>query len=409
MTYAPQAWHDLPSTDTPLSAARLSYMEAGIAAAALSVGAPSNVVENVALYAYGNSYLYPTGNAQVIYFDRLKRRLNPATALNFGNSGMLAADACSHAYGTFTALHEAGTAAGTWTPAAFVGGVVVLDLVRNDAGLDGTTTSGGTTAKSRAGFTNALDALIRLIRASVKTEDTAAGWTYTGTWTADAGNNTLSNNTAHHTSTPGDKATITMTGTDFDLIILGFDASGAGLTGAAYTVKVDGVTFTTGTANDQTRKTGHTPPNTGYSQLAVPLRGLTSASHTIEVSHTGTAGTYLYVDALLTAGTTPPTVIIPKCPQLTTAGYSAAYPGVGAGWTTDQVYNSLIDTVVARFPNDQSVVAWDPNANGWNPSTMIGNTDGFQVHLNDVGNGFYADGLMGVLNTLTARNGLVRL
>ena len=32
MNYSPQTWHDLPATDTPISAARLGYMESGIAA-----------------------------------------------------------------------------------------------------------------------------------------------------------------------------------------------------------------------------------------------------------------------------------------------------------------------------------------------------------------------------------------
>lgn len=39
MTYAPQTWHDLPTTDTPIIAARLGYMENGIAAATAAAAA----------------------------------------------------------------------------------------------------------------------------------------------------------------------------------------------------------------------------------------------------------------------------------------------------------------------------------------------------------------------------------
>ena len=93
----------------------------------------------------------------------------------------------------------------------------------------------------------------------------------------------------------------------------------------------------------------------------------------------------------------------------TSTGYSTSYPGVGASTTIDDIYNGIIDTVVARFPSDNSIKVIDPNAAGWDPTTMIGNTDGFHIHKNDKGERFYCDMYMAVINALQPREGLVKI
>jgi hypothetical protein len=382
----------------------------------------SSIVSGLPLFAYGNSYLGNNTNAVQYYFDRIKAQMQPQFWFNAGNNGMLAADACSFAYGTFTAVRQGSlayaaagaTGSGTFIPSTLVGGVVILDTLRNDSGLDGTTTSGGTTAKSRAGATNAFDAMIRLFRCGTKVENNAgAGVVRTGSWTTSA-STSCSSGSVSYTTTPGDNVVYTVTLTvaaRVSLIVLAIDNAANGTSGATFTTKVDSNSAVAGTTSDQMRKTAHTPPNNAFCQMAVDLGTLAVGTHTVTLTHTGTSGQQLFDDCLLVETATPPTILINKIAQLSPSGYTltATYAAANASWATDQIYNSIIDTVVARFPSDSSIVTWDPNANGWNYSTYIGNTDGLMVHMNDAGNAFYANGDIGVLNTLAARAGLVRL
>lgn len=373
--------------------------------------APSGALEGVSLWGFGNSYLWQNFSpsfCQRRYFDRISSQIRSGSANNGGISGFMAPDVANYMHGTFTATTNHGTATGTWTPAATTRGVVILDLVRNDAGWDGV----GTT-KTRAGFVNALDSIIRLVRSQSLLQDTNGAFVYTGTWTAQTGNTGIPGTTAHHTVTPGDKVTITTpVGTDFDLVSLGFDVSA----GAAFTVTVDGVDITATlaaagyptTANNQCLSTKFWVPANNWVPLSIPLRGLSNAAHTVVLTHAGAASSILYACRLLTPSPTPPSVIIIKANQLGSFGYNTTYAGNGS-FATDQIYNGLIDSVVARFPSDGSIVTFDPNAYGWNPSTMICSGDAQQLHHNDLGAACYAGGAMAVLNALPMRNGLVVL
>lgn len=394
-------------------------------------GGVSPVIEGRQLFAYGNSQCAYTANADLIYFDRVKARMrmpgNSAAGqgywANFGIGGSLVSDMCAYAYGTatiarqYTLAYSSITAVGggTWANAARLNGIVLLDTIGNDAGLDGFTASGGTTAKSRASYTNGLDALIRLLRATSRTEDTAftlsAGWNTVASTSASAGG-------LKWTSTVGATATIaSIFGTDFDLIVMGLDDAALGQVACqAVEVRVDGALVATVDLRSQHRKTTYTGHpaigQAGFCQYAIPLRGLSAANHSIEVKHNGAAGQILYLDCLLVASATPPTLILLKKQQFGAAGYAtfnAIANNAGASWATDQVYNGLLDTVVARFPNDGSIQVIDPNIYGWNAATMIGNIDGASVHLNDRGNAYYADLIMDRLNALPYRDGLGRL
>lgn len=368
---------------------------------------PSTVVEGLTMYAYGHSYLAVSASiAQRRYFERLSSRLRSGAAFNSGGSGWLCHDAAAYAHGTLTAnVARGNNLAGTWTPAPLVGGFVILDVARNDAGWDGIAST-----KHRAGFVNALDALIRLIRSGSGLQDTNAAFVYDATgWTAQSATN-FSGGTAHYTTTPGKKVTITTpVGTDFDLMTVGFDSV---VTGAAFTVTVDGVNIMSSLAvagYPTTTKNQVAQDHVTTSQwtpMAIPLRGLSNQAHTVVLTHAGNSGEYLYANRLLTPTSTPPTIIIPKIARLPSAGY-AAYTGASASWTTDQIYNGLIDQVVARFPSDQTVITWDPNANGWDYTTMIASTDGQSLHPNDLGMACYADGIISILNALPARKGLI--
>lgn len=390
----------------------------------------SDTAHNISMWEYGNSYASYTICSASTYYDRLIQKVQSPLHGNWGVPSMLSADICSYMYGTFTAsvqfasaiASSRSTGAGTWTQSATASlgtnGVVILETIRNDAGLDAVTTSGGTTAKSRAGYVNAIDAMIRLIRAKSRVENNDAAWTYTAGWANAAGFPGLSGGNRQATTTANSTGTITIGG-DCDLILVGIDDSALGVTGSAFQVRIDGVLFASGTTSNQTRKTQFTSGltaggNYGFGQLAVPIRGLSAGSHTLEVKHTGSAGHLLMLDCLLAPrdGTPypPPTIIIPKNPEFSAAGYASyvALGGTTASRAVDLIYNGLLDGVIANFPAGE-VIAWDPMEHGFNAAIHIGNKDGASVHLNDTGTAFYANGLFDLINGLPPRDGLIRL
>jgi hypothetical protein len=386
---------------------------------------PSATVEGDLLFWYGNSYGCYTTNAEVVYTDRLRGRIIPWLYGNYSVTGSLAADVCAYAYGTITSVHQGAatsshttsTTSSSFGSSTFLGGFVGLDIVRNDAGLDGTTALTGTTAKSRAGFSNHLHALVSLFRSASRVENNAgSGVTRVGTWTSSASTSSSGGNISS-TATSGDHVTYVITvptgGAPVQWVTLALDDGALSQNGSTFSITVDGGTAITGTISNQSRKSGHTP-NNGFGQMAVDLGTLAAGSHTIVVTNTGTTGEYLYDDCIMISTLTPPTVILMKAAQLTPTGYLNGYPTGSASYVTDKIYNALVDTEVAKY-TDGSVISIDPNAyvhpiyGSWDNTSMIGDTDGLSVHLNDKGNRFYADMIMASLNALTPRSGLVRL
>ncbi len=388
-------------------------------------GTSAGIADQLALRAYGNSYLAGTGNALSIYFNRARRILQSKSWDNRGVSGYLVNDVNWVAYDNISDIHQgtladeelAVTGPMTQTPAVFQGGMFLLDTIRNDAGHDGQTVNSGSTAKSRAGAKIGLDALIRLIRAGSYKLATDASYTYSGTWLANAALPGVLGHSVKYTQTNGASVSIAFTGTDFDLVLLGLDDAALGVVGSTFSITVDGASQDSAlaaagypnTCSNQMRRTKAAGP-VKYGPMVIPLHGLSAGAHTIVVTHTGTTGQALYVNGHLVPSPTPPTVIVSKVNYLGSAGYATyvALGGAGAATSVDDVYNGIIDTVLARFPSDGSIQVIDPNALGFNPATMIGNTDGLNVHLNDTGNHFYAMNLVNKIRNLSARNGLTR-
>lgn len=385
---------------------------------------PTDTLEGLPLTIYGNSYAWMAQNppmSQRRYFDRVANRMRdylvstamppaPGTAINNGVNGYLMEDTANFAAATYTAQTNHGTVAATWVPGLLNGGVVIIEGGRNSAGWDAFTSP----AKSRLGFTNALDALIRNIRAQTILQDTNAAWTYTGTWTNQA-NVTFPGGNRHFSTTVGDHADCAFnlaSAQDCSVILIGFDSTSN--VGSAFTVLLDSVDITASlaaagyptTSQNQCCQTKMVAAPIQWVPIAIPLGKLAAGAHTVRITQAGTAGQLLMGFQLLQTSPSPPTIVVNKIAQVGPTGYSA-YVGAAASWATDQIYNGLIDTVVARFPNDQSVLKFDPNANGWNYPTMIYSGDGQQLHPNDLGSACYADGLIALLDGLPSRSGLV--
>lgn len=401
-----------------------------------AAGYVSDVLESLPWWMYGTSYGVPDpATAQARTIDRLVRRarggVNPGQRVvgipptfdtNRSVNSILADDACGYAFGTETVVNAGSRstpAAGTWVSGNNVGGIVFLDLLRNSAGFDGTTTNSGTTAKSRQGASNAIDSMIALNQSQSRQEDPASGSVvYSGSWTHQTAQTQRSGANQSFTTAVGASVTITTpVGTDFDLILIGLDDAVIGFAGAAFTVTVDGVSqvaragfpFTCSNQLRYTQAAGNAIPSSA-SQMRVPLRGLSSQAHTVVLTHAGSAGQALFFDCLLRKSATPPLVFVMKVPQLTATGYAAyvAAGGTGASYAVDQVYNGLVDTVLSSYSASE-VISFDPNSTSnpfglWTPSTMLA-ADG--IHPNDAGCAYCADNIMPILNALPARAGLV--
>jgi len=374
---------------------------------------PNDTISQAPLGVIGNSYgAINRTIAKQRYPERLARRIRGS----FGNScvsGMLVHDIASFIYGSFTKATGGSPSTpvvGTQNPSPATYGAFIVEGVRNDAGWDGGTASGNTTTKARAGFVAGLKAIIALLQASIWKQDTDASFVYAGTWTTQTGNVYYKGGTVHNTTVPGSTCTITTPvlptgGGDVDVVLQAWD-SGFGVSGAAYTVTVDGVAqpALTGTTNDAVACS--VSQSTIGSQVTIPVHGLTAGAHTIVVTHAGSGSTQnLTINGLLVRSPNPVQVVIPKAARLGTAGY-AAYTGAGASWATDQIYNGLIDTVCALYA-DGSVSTFDPNAAGWDPTTGISSADPQSLHPGDFGSDLYADGLMAHLNGLAPRIGLL--
>lgn len=376
-------------------------------------------LEGLPISVYGDSGGYvgltvPSGGTvypycSVNYTDRIQRRLgNPAGVPGNNNSvvGAQANEVAMYACSTQTGASRKGTAvAGTWTPSALPTGVVLVGCVANDV----IHYAGGSGAKGIAGCQNGLDGIVRILQAQSVLQDTNAAFSYTGTWTSQA-SSALPGGNSHYTSTNGNHVTVTTpTGTDFDLMLLGWDdpATGAG-TFATFTVTVDGgavsnFSWNPGTTSLQAKVGASIGAGFTSVPLCVPLRGLSNTTHSVVVTHNDTTGRFLYVSQLLTHSPTPPTIVFLKWIYPGAAGLSAA------GITTAQIdqFNGYIDTVAARF-TDGSVLVADPLHNGWNSGTMISSQDPNHIHPNDLGMKCWADTIMRLLaQQQPPRHGLI--
>jgi hypothetical protein len=173
----------------------------------------------------------------------------------------------------------------------------------------------------------------------------------------------------------------------------------------------------TGTTADQHRYTaigGGMQIGLCFGQLAVDLGVLSAGMWKVTITNTGATGKVLLDDCLLVESLTPMTCMVMKEVPLP-AGYYATATAVtnNASEARRLVYNGLIDTELALWPNDKTVLVLDVAAdtvNGtFDNSLHISQQDGAFAHFNDAGERLVTDKIMGVLNALPARNGLCRI
>lgn len=287
----------------------------------------------------------------------------------------------------------------TWPTGTF--GLVSLMGGQNDIG------TGHSTPQGIASFKHNLRAFLSLIRAGSRIEQTAGafGGVWSGavqgpTWeqVADGSESATSGGSFGYTNNPGDTWTATFTGTDATLMLIGFIDS----SGADFTVTVDGTPAASGSLANQATNTLNA--FAGWGCYPVQLRGLSSGTHTVVVTHAGGAGggiKTLALDCLLPWSATPPTVLVMKETTCTPTGYARyTAPPTDADVAT---FNGYMDAIVAEFPADGSIVVADPVADGWTPATMTC-PDG--QHPNDRGHAHLAASALRALAGAGYRRGL---
>lgn len=175
-----------------------------------------------------------------------------------------------------------------------------------------------------------------------------------------------------------------------------------GTGGATYSITVDGGAPVTGTTSDEHR---FGALDNCFAPKVVTLGPLAAGAHTIEI--TCTVGSKLLVDdGFLVESLTPPTVLVMKEVELP-AAYYALLPTYGASYAKTQLYNGFIDSELALWPNDESVITMDITAYGYDKALHISAADGAYAHFNDAGERLAANAILKRLNQLASRVGLI--
>lgn len=248
----------------------------------LALGDSYGVVQTVAGVDYTASDLFPAQLATAL----------GATLTNGHVNSYMAMDVA-------TIINNVSGAGGAWTAGNF--GMVTIHVGGNDFKLVGT--PGGL-----AEYVNGIQTILGLMR--LATRVLASATTSTGAWGSLGSSGTSGG--ALYSNTPGSSRTFTATGTGFTVIML----AGRDGTGSTFTVSVDGGTPVAYTTVDQA---GTNPVVSGsYGPVPVHIHNLSSGSHTIKVTHTGSSSDYLLIDSLSVWATDPddiPYVLIAPPPN----------------------------------------------------------------------------------------------
>lgn len=337
-------------------------------------------LEGVPIFAYGDSYLTNFGNTSKQYIDRIVSRLGLGSLTDRGVNGYYMQDAANLALGP---------GASVWTPGTR--SIVIIDATTNDAGYT------GASARDLAAFQAALKALIYLLRAGSVVDQldasvvfsVAPAWANTAFAYAQA-----SAGTDAYTTTNGAYADITFNGDAITVMMFQFADGPGGVLGGAnagtWQIKQGATVLAAGSQSAGATISATT--GLGTAPVAVPLSGFGAGSHTIRFINTDNTGALTFLDGYSIPSATPPTVVVMKGVPIVGGAYPSYSDGAMAA------LNALIDTVVAGFPADGSVIVCDPSP-GWNKATML-QADG--IHPNDRGHAQIATNLD---NTLLAKAG----
>lgn len=335
---------------------------------AATPGLAPTVADGLLWTALGHSYLADDGpnstSPGARYIDLLAHRFKAAWVANYAVSGAWSVDVAERAINT-----------APFAPGS--SGVVVCDLTQNDMN------NNGLNATALNGYTQSLRALLHILSAGSRVEETSGTWSYpVGAWAVLSGF-PYSGSSAKSCGDAGANARITITATDIVLLLWG-DATGIGNPGQA-DIKVDGSLVTHIDFSNQ----GIASPTSGLIPVAVHL-SMGAGAHTIDIIKTDAPTSKVVVDCYLVPSAAPPTILVMKQPILAvyTSGSDAAVAA----------YNAQIDAVVAEFDAHVQAVDYSP---GWDKATMLNAS-----HPNDRGSTQITNAVIALVSPLPYRLGL---
>ncbi len=320
-------------------------------------------------------------------------------ARNMSMGGAKAADICASAYGNpviNTTRAGANNVAGNSDKQATVQAITqtalasrltalyVTDMVGNDfMGF-------GPGTQNEAGCRNAVNSLLRLIRAAAVNGATTAV-TLDGSFAAVSSSGYIGGS-AQKTTTPGGKATISITNQPaVDIVLTALDATAQGVTGAPYTVKLDGTTVATGTTHNTMKATG-AYNDYKHVQQVVSLTGIPAGAHTITVEHAGASGNVLIYQGYMLPAATPPWIVA----NVLWPVPAATYTSLGRTPADAAIFNQIVIDAAAQF-TDGRVFVYDPVGSGrWDTTVHVSTGDG--THQSEIGHGLVGHEIIRMLN-----------
>lgn len=264
--------------------------------------------------------------------------------------------------------------------------------------------------KGRNAFSELWRGVLARLRADAQFDTDASQWVFSGTWTAETttmadgshistGKGWWLNWKRRSTTVQNDTATFTVPAgvTTGYVLLSGVNNSGAGYTGAAYSISGAGLSSPiTGTTSDKANQSSYFAAQTAT--MAIKVTGLTPGGSLV-VTKTDAGGTRLGVEGFITPNPTPNTVVITK-----------PYPTSGQV-SLLSTYNALLDAVIAEFvtapysltnaAGDQSILVFDPVVAGFDAATMAADT----LHPNDYGHRRMREWFEAFFMGVTMRNG----
>lgn len=351
------------------------------------VAVPHSYAGNWPVFVYGNSYtllnLYTAAGTH--YTEQMAAKLEAGALTSYGVGGTRIVDVLSGMVNGSPVSGAVGQLAGALWPGSSRQGLVIIDASVNDTGHYPSHVGTAVPADITSANTRYLDGLKGMYRAALalassgsRVEQTAA--TFTGTWSAETATPYASGGFLRFTSTVGAKAAFTVTPPQYGpmagkVFFLTYKLDAAVGAMAQMTIDVDGTNSFNHTPTAWEQYAGPSGVNINVAweciSVTVPVDG---ASHVVNITHSGSAGQFLYADA----------IIVPSADPNPVAVMGGEVP-IGTGvWNATQVATfrrntqkvaTAVKAVVAEFPH--AVYA---------PSTMQGAafvSDG--IHPNLVG------------------------
>lgn len=367
-------------------------------AAAIATKADKGVLSSLPVWVYGNSYTIdnpPNATAGKEWHKQLPTKIGAGTVTTYGISGTRIFDVCAALINQAAFSGMAAPIAGSrWPGTSSRTGLIVIDAAFNDHGHypDMTVGLAAPTALSSNnrylnGVIGAYRAALALASSETRIEQTSA--VLSGTWPAPASAASYSGGSVSFTTTAGSAATFTVTPPQSGplagkVYLLTYKVEAALGTMAQIAISVDGgaATNVTPAAWEQYKGSTGAQVNVVPDCIAVtvPVDG---ASHSVAFTHAGSAGQFMYADALLIPSTTPNPIAVM---ERTTAPNAVLFtaPQVAVWRQNSTVIQAAIRNVVAEFGNAYSVASTLTSNGLYSADGIHPNDRGMEQILNDL-------------------------